>query len=99
MIKLIARFGQPPNLPWWRLKNMSEQEIEQFNRKHMVEIEMSEKPTDKQINDATNKMLDQYGKDMWNAAIEEAAKAAKAYLNSVGKKGVRTEAAILKLKK
>lgn len=38
------RIGKAPNLLWWHLKNMTEKEIEEFNRKYMVEIEMNDKP-------------------------------------------------------
>lgn len=36
-----AIVGTAPNLPWWRLQNMTDEEIEKFNRKHLVEIEMA----------------------------------------------------------
>lgn len=66
-MKLLV--GTIPNLPWWRLKNMTKKEIEEFNRKHMVEIEMSE-PTSKELIMMT---ISEIQKESWNAAIEAAA--------------------------
>jgi hypothetical protein len=59
------RFGEIPHIQWWRLMNMTEGEIEDFNNKHLVEIEMSG------ITEDTK--LSQQSIAVWNAAIEAAA--------------------------
>lgn len=37
------------------------------------------KPTDKEINEATNKFIDMYAKDVWNAAIDKCIEVANKY--------------------
>jgi len=79
-----ALLGSVPNLPWWKLCNMSDAEIEEFNRRHLVEIEMK----DDSLSDVVaNKDPWIVGKDdnwfmhndnrlhkeSWNAALEAAA--------------------------
>lgn len=62
------RFGEVPHIPWWRLMNMNRVEIEEFNNKHLVEIEM---------NDQAGVLLKDFN-IIWNAAIEAAANKAEA---------------------
>lgn len=72
-----AIVGIVPNLPWWRLQNMSDEEIEAFNKKHLVEIDsvgIKARPTGS---------LNIYAVEVWNEAIEAAiAICDKAYENA-----------------
>lgn len=49
--------------------------------------------------ESVSKQVSAYEKEIWNAAIEAAAKKAKEYLNSKGYKGAKTFAAVMELKK
>lgn len=75
-MKLLV--GTIPNLSWWRLKNMTEKEIEEFNRKHMVEIEMNDDSPNK-TTQAT--LLEIERIVVWNAAIEQAAREAELWMD------------------
>lgn len=55
-----AIIGQPPNLPWWKIQNMSYAEIKEFNDEYLREVEMDEYI----ISDLKIKV--------WNEAIEAA---------------------------
>lgn len=82
-VKLIARFGQPPNLSWLRLKNMSEKEIEQFNCGHMREVEMGkfdniDLGTDKAMQRIVKKQQE-HDAEVWNAAIDKCIEVANKY--------------------
>ena len=81
-VKLIARFGQPPNLSWLRLKNMSEKEIEQFNCGHMREVEMSDEAGKKEFIPLTKREADIANMryvEAWNAAIDKCIEVANKY--------------------
>lgn len=38
MMMLTFRYGQAPNLPWWKVMNMSYGEIKKFNDGFMIEV-------------------------------------------------------------
>ena len=65
-MKLLV--GTIPNLPWWRLKNMTDKKIEKFNRKGV--FKMSEKliPLNNREADIANMRY----VEGWNAAIDKA---------------------------
>jgi hypothetical protein len=71
---MSAIVGTVPLLPWWRMASMTDEEVEKFNRKHLVEIEM-DKPNDITI----ETLLEVERVLIWNAAIEAAAKVCDKY--------------------
>lgn len=68
------KYGQAPNLPWWRIQNMSDEEIEKFNDGFMIkETTMADRAMElakKQVAEAVHKAIYEEGR---NAGIEEAA--------------------------
>ena len=85
-----AIVGTILNLPWWRMKNMTDKEIEQFNCGHMMEVEMNDKqygkfniePKEysKEVVDAvTSQEITDYERAIWNAAIEKCIEVANKY--------------------
>ena len=56
--------GQAPNIPWWRIQNMSDEEIEKYNDSFMMIERLIERALQPNV----------YEKEIWNAAIEAAAK-------------------------
>lgn len=70
--EVTALVGTPPNLPWWRLRSMSDDDIQKFNRSHMVEVRMVEQ-TEKILNEHEHKLYQQTYKKAWNAAIDKLA--------------------------
>lgn len=89
--KMKALFGQAPNLPWWRLRSMTDAEIAAYNRSFMQEVKMSEFEIKPDVIKAALKAAEN---NIWNAAIEAA-------LITNAKLGGSTEVdvAIRKLKK
>ena len=67
-------------MPWWKLRDMSDEEIDEFNRKHLVEVKMSD---DKLSGTAINAIFQNEQsiervksvreKEIWNKAIEAVA--------------------------
>jgi len=66
-----ALVGQVPNLPWWCVEAMSNEEIEKFNSGHLVEIEMNKVS---EVSAQIKRNEEEHNR-IWNAAIEAAAKA------------------------
>ncbi len=75
-----VRIGCPPNLPWWRLQNMTDKEVWAYNERFM--IEETTEMTDDNLDDVqpkktvVRKMNEIEHNKVWNAAIEAAAKIA-----------------------
>lgn len=66
---LKIKTGQTPNLPWWRLQKMSDEEIKKFNNSFMMIEGLPESVgTEKES---------VFEKEVWNRAIEAAAKLAE----------------------
>lgn len=59
--------GQASNIPWWRLQNMSDEEIEKYNDSFM----MIDGLTESVGIDVSESVL---RREIWNEAIEAAAK-------------------------
>lgn len=70
IVGIIFLVGTVPNLPWWKLKDMTDDEIQKFNRSYLVEMEMSE---DHSKFDIEKRLTSLYEIRIWNEALERAA--------------------------
>lgn len=64
------RTGQAPNLSWWQLEQMTDEEIKEFNNRYMHEEEMI---TIKEHEQFAKELREKTNIAIWNAAIEAAA--------------------------
>ena len=74
---LKIKTGQAPNLPWWRLQKMSDEEIEKFNDGFMMIERLCEDegcPNSAIKYECVGTEESVFEKEIWNRAIEEAAK-------------------------
>lgn len=93
--------GQATNLPWWRLQNMSDEEIEKHNDSFMMIERLHDNEQlkivgmEKAIEENKflhNRNISVLEKEIWNRAIEAAANIAEEWAND-------TASEIRKLKK
>lgn len=70
MGKITIHTGQAPNLPWWQLERMTNEEIKEFNNRYMHEEEMI---TIKEHEQFAKELREKTNIAIWNAAIEAAA--------------------------
>lgn len=76
--------GRAPNLPWWRIQNMSDEEIEKYNDSFMMIERLPEEAIGKPLKIVGIEKAKEpsiFEREIWNAAIEAAANIAEEWAN------------------